>query len=148
MHAAVTHDENCVPCEWSTEGHELSGDNPVQVAVLDLVVELVLLAVEGVQIEVTQRRGASEGTDAVEHLEVVGADAERRVAVGNEGRLQPEERGVSFLHRLPQAQYLGVALKGMVNTYHAASSSTTFFFLAITFISGVRRAPCHAGHLA
>lgn len=65
--------------ERATESQELRRNDPVYIPVLNLVVEIVRVGLE-VQVDVAQERGVGDGTGAVEHLQVVRADAERGVS--------------------------------------------------------------------
>ena len=66
------------------EGHELAGDDPVHVAVLDLLVELVLAHVKGVHIEPVHLHAELEPAEAVQDRALVGAGQVGGVPEGQE----------------------------------------------------------------
>lgn len=86
--------------ERAAKGQELSGNNPVYISVIDFVVKSVRFRTKHVHVQVAKGSRVSESAGAVEHLEVVCADTERSVPVGDKGRLQPEKRGIGLFHSL------------------------------------------------
>lgn len=83
--------------EWSTEGQELSRDDPVDIPVLDLVEEHVLFGIKGAHVDVVESIGSLNGASAVQNIQLVCADAESRVSERHEGRVYPCERCVCLL---------------------------------------------------
>jgi hypothetical protein len=81
------------------EGEEFVGHDPVEVAVLDALVVLVLVRVESSMVVPAERHGLGEAAEAVEDGDRVRGRAERRVAIRHERRLRVAEEGPRLLGR-------------------------------------------------
>lgn len=57
--------------DWSHEGHKLAGNNPVDVAVLNALVELILLHVEGSEVVPLELDRILQSLQALEHRALV-----------------------------------------------------------------------------
>mmetsp|Transcript_71417 Transcript_71417/g.141595 ORF Transcript_71417/g.141595 Transcript_71417/m.141595 type:complete len:264 (+) Transcript_71417:708-1499(+) len=71
----------------SREGEELSGDDPVEVAILHSLIVLILIRIESLVVVPAELDGLREALQAMVHGERVARRAERGVAVRHERRL-------------------------------------------------------------
>mmetsp|Transcript_19423 Transcript_19423/g.58648 ORF Transcript_19423/g.58648 Transcript_19423/m.58648 type:complete len:239 (+) Transcript_19423:944-1660(+) len=84
---------------WSAEGEKLSGHNPVEVAIFDALIVVVLFRVKRLWVIPAKLLAPREALEAVKHREIEAGRAERGIAVRAEHRLKAHKRRKSLLWR-------------------------------------------------
>ena len=68
---------------WTAESHELGRHKPVEVAILDLLVVLILLTIEVVKVEESSLFGFAHSVQTVEDGDGIHRNSERSIPVEN-----------------------------------------------------------------